>query len=309
MRRRLPQGVRMYTGDDFNYAELIAGDEQGLFRRAARHLRRDRAGGLGRRSARSRAATQTASTTSSRRPCRCRATSSRRRRASTRPASCSSPISTATRTTSPWSAGSRARARSCISPSCSASPTRRGCCATPTRAAARMRARARRARRRLRCAASGPEPLSINTATVREQCGLARGWSRPAPAHGITAHRALARPGRGGRARRSGAASSATTASASPAYCRGGMFPAADGAGRQAALDDNRRAIDEAAALGARLPGAGRRRPARGLARHRARPARWSPTASPRSCRTRAPPACRWRSSRCIRCTPPTAPA
>jgi Protein of unknown function (DUF993) len=28
MRRRLPAGVRMYTGDDFNYAELIAGDEQ-----------------------------------------------------------------------------------------------------------------------------------------------------------------------------------------------------------------------------------------------------------------------------------------
>lgn len=26
MRRRLPTGVRMYTGDDFNYAELIAGD-------------------------------------------------------------------------------------------------------------------------------------------------------------------------------------------------------------------------------------------------------------------------------------------
>ena len=29
MRRRLPEGVRMYTGDDFNYAELIAGDEEG----------------------------------------------------------------------------------------------------------------------------------------------------------------------------------------------------------------------------------------------------------------------------------------
>ncbi|MCF3981524.1 dihydrodipicolinate synthase family protein, partial [Pseudomonas aeruginosa] len=29
MRRRLPSGVRMYTGDDFNYAELIAGDEKG----------------------------------------------------------------------------------------------------------------------------------------------------------------------------------------------------------------------------------------------------------------------------------------
>jgi hypothetical protein len=29
MRRRLPKGVRMYTGDDFNYAELIAGDQHG----------------------------------------------------------------------------------------------------------------------------------------------------------------------------------------------------------------------------------------------------------------------------------------
>jgi hypothetical protein len=29
MRRRLPPGVRMYTGDDFNYAELIEGDERG----------------------------------------------------------------------------------------------------------------------------------------------------------------------------------------------------------------------------------------------------------------------------------------
>ncbi|MDP3702091.1 MAG: dihydrodipicolinate synthase family protein [Hylemonella sp.] len=29
MRRRLPKGVRMYTGDDFNYAELIAGDGWG----------------------------------------------------------------------------------------------------------------------------------------------------------------------------------------------------------------------------------------------------------------------------------------
>ncbi|MET0192692.1 MAG: DUF993 family protein, partial [Hyphomicrobiaceae bacterium] len=29
MRRQLAKGVRMYTGDDFNYAELIAGDSQG----------------------------------------------------------------------------------------------------------------------------------------------------------------------------------------------------------------------------------------------------------------------------------------
>jgi hypothetical protein len=29
MRRRMPPGVRMYTGDDFNFADLIRGDEQG----------------------------------------------------------------------------------------------------------------------------------------------------------------------------------------------------------------------------------------------------------------------------------------
>jgi sugar phosphate isomerase/epimerase len=34
-------------------------------------------------------------------------------------------------------------------------------------------------------------------------------------------------------------------------YCRGGMFPAANATGRQAAIDDNKRAIDEASALGA----------------------------------------------------------
>ncbi|NHN93027.1 dihydrodipicolinate synthase family protein [Acetobacter sicerae] len=30
LRRRLPEGVRMYTGDDFNYPELIQGDAQGF---------------------------------------------------------------------------------------------------------------------------------------------------------------------------------------------------------------------------------------------------------------------------------------
>jgi sugar phosphate isomerase/epimerase len=34
-------------------------------------------------------------------------------------------------------------------------------------------------------------------------------------------------------------------------YCRGGMFPAVDAAGRAAARDDNRRAVDEACELGA----------------------------------------------------------
>lgn len=36
-----------------------------------------------------------------------------------------------------------------------------------------------------------------------------------------------------------------------PALCRGGFFPAVDAASRQAAIDDNRRCIDEAAELGA----------------------------------------------------------
>ena len=35
-------------------------------------------------------------------------------------------------------------------------------------------------------------------------------------------------------------------------HCRGGMFTAPDAAGRRAALDDNRRAVDEAATIGAR---------------------------------------------------------
>ena len=30
MRRLLPEGVRMYTGDDFNYPELILGDDEGF---------------------------------------------------------------------------------------------------------------------------------------------------------------------------------------------------------------------------------------------------------------------------------------
>ncbi len=54
---------------------------------------------------------QPRSIASSNRRFRCRGTSSPRRRASTKPASCSWPGSTASRNTSPWSAGSRARAR------------------------------------------------------------------------------------------------------------------------------------------------------------------------------------------------------
>ena len=67
-------------------------------------------------------------------------------------------------------------------------------------------------------------------------------------------------------------------------YCRGGMFPAADAAGRQAAIDDNRRAIDEAAALGAECLVIVCRRTAARLARHWSARGRWWRTAWPPSC-------------------------
>jgi hypothetical protein len=96
MRRRLPEGVRMYTGDDFNYAELIAGDGIGT---ATNQHTATRCSASSTRSRRQRAPR------SARSPRRrgalphailaptvpCRATSSRRRRASTRPASSFSP--------------------------------------------------------------------------------------------------------------------------------------------------------------------------------------------------------------------------
>jgi hypothetical protein len=115
MRRRLPPGVRMYTGDDFNYAELMPVMVFGrpTTARATRcwasstPSRRRPA----RRWARWRRATKNGSTPSWAPRCRCRATSLPRPRASTRPAWCSWPGSTGTRATSPWWAASKAPAR------------------------------------------------------------------------------------------------------------------------------------------------------------------------------------------------------
>jgi sugar phosphate isomerase/epimerase len=94
-----------------------------------------------------------------------------------------------------------------------------------------------------------PGPLSLNTATVKEQWSLQQcieGCAR----HGITG----ISPWRDKLAEY-------TTAKAAKhirdvgltvtGLCRGGMFPAADAAGRAAAIEDNKRAIDDAAALGA----------------------------------------------------------
>ena len=93
-----------------------------------------------------------------------------------------------------------------------------------------------------------PELLSLNTATVRKQASLhriieacaARGiglidpWRDQVHAVGIAG---IARQIRDAGVKLSG-------------YCRGGFFTSVDAAGMAAALEDNRRAIDEAKTLG-----------------------------------------------------------
>ena len=93
------------------------------------------------------------------------------------------------------------------------------------------------------------EGLAINLATVRRQWGFAEaveGCLR----HGITA----IAPWRD-QIDATGLAEAARIVKENgirvTGLCRGGMFPAADEAGRRAAIDDNMRAIDEAATLGA----------------------------------------------------------
>jgi sugar phosphate isomerase/epimerase len=95
-----------------------------------------------------------------------------------------------------------------------------------------------------------PARLSINAATLRKQ------WTLPQIIEGCVRHGIggispwrdqVAKAGLFDIARRlrdSGLRVSG--------YCRGGMFPALDAAGLRAAHDDNRRAVDEALAIGAR---------------------------------------------------------
>jgi len=95
--------------------------------------------------------------------------------------------------------------------------------------------------------------LSINTATVRKQRGVEQSlpdiieacaqrgiraispWRDQVAAAGLPAVSKLVK----------------THGLALSGYCRGGMFPAVDAAGKQAAHDDNRRAVDEACELNA----------------------------------------------------------
>jgi sugar phosphate isomerase/epimerase len=93
------------------------------------------------------------------------------------------------------------------------------------------------------------EGLSINLATVRQQWNL-REAVEACARHGIGA----VDPWRD-QVAAIGLTESARVIKANgmrvTGYCRGGMFPAIDAAGRQTAIDDNRRAIDEAATIGA----------------------------------------------------------
>jgi len=96
---------------------------------------------------------------------------------------------------------------------------------------------------------SAPGPLSLNTVTVRDRWSLAQcieGCVR----HGIPGiapwRDKLAEIGVAAAARHIRDAGLAVTG-----LCRGGMFPASDAAGRKAAIEDNRRAIEEAHAIGA----------------------------------------------------------
>lgn len=101
----------------------------------------------------------------------------------------------------------------------------------------------------MRDLAARPELLSLNTATVRER------WTLPEIIEGCARHgiRAIA-PWRD-QVEKCGLDTAAklirTHKLRLSGYCRGGAFPAADAAGRARAREENRRALDEAVALGA----------------------------------------------------------
>jgi sugar phosphate isomerase/epimerase len=93
------------------------------------------------------------------------------------------------------------------------------------------------------------ERLSLNTATVRERWSL-REMIQGCARHGI---RGISpwRDKLGELGAKEAARLVRDNGLTVTGLCRGGMFPAADRKGRQAALDDNLRAIEEAAVLGA----------------------------------------------------------
>jgi sugar phosphate isomerase/epimerase len=95
-----------------------------------------------------------------------------------------------------------------------------------------------------------PELLSLNTATVREK------WNLRQMIEGCSRHRIGGISPWRDKLAEMGAKEAAKAIRdrglTVTGLCRGGMFPAADRKGRMAALDDNRRAIDDAAILEAK---------------------------------------------------------
>jgi len=91
--------------------------------------------------------------------------------------------------------------------------------------------------------------LSLNTATVRAQ------WDLPSIVDGCARHGIRGISPWRDQVAKAGLKESAARIRGNglvvSGYCRGGMFPAPDRDGRRAALDDNKRAVDEALTLGA----------------------------------------------------------
>ena len=98
-------------------------------------------------------------------------------------------------------------------------------------------------------ASPDPGTLALNTATIREQ------WDLAAAIDGCVRHGIGAISPWRDQVARMGLESTARAVRASgltvTGLCRGGMFPASTASERREAIDDNLRAIDEAAALGA----------------------------------------------------------
>jgi len=95
-----------------------------------------------------------------------------------------------------------------------------------------------------------PDLLSLNTATVREK------WNLRQMIEGCARHRVRGISPWRDKLAEMGVKEAARAVRGNgltvTGLCRGGMFPAADRKARKAAIDDNRRAIDDAAALEAR---------------------------------------------------------
>jgi sugar phosphate isomerase/epimerase len=95
-----------------------------------------------------------------------------------------------------------------------------------------------------------PELLSLNTITVRER------WNLREMIEGCARHRIRGISPWRDKLAQMGAKEAARAIRGNgltvTGLCRGGMFPAADRKGRKAAIDDNLRAIDDAAVLEAR---------------------------------------------------------